>query len=82
MLQGNFYDPITQGYTLSDRDLRLYNKIPRRFCVIYVTEILTVLFVYSIFWSEENQLFKHLLMFFLSVKYTVCIQVIYFFSSH
>lgn len=56
MLQGNFYDPITQGYTLSDRDLRLYNKIPRRFCVIYVTEILTVLLVYCIFWSEEDQL--------------------------
>lgn len=86
MLQGNFYDPITQGYTLSDRDLRLYNKILRRFCVIYVTEILTVLLVYCIFWSEEDQLLKHLLMFCFFVFFICQIYSVHpgdlFFSSH
>ena len=57
MLQGKFYDPITQGYALSDRDLRLY-KVAQVFFVIYVTEILAVLFLCCIFWSEEGQLFK------------------------
>lgn len=54
--------------------------------MIYVTEILTVLLVYCIFWSEEDQLLKHLLMFCFFVFFICQIYSVHpgdlFFSSH
>lgn len=77
-LQGTFYDPITQGYTLpdlSDHDLRLYNKIPHRVLYdVHVTEILQFcLFIVPEIWThykrvEEDQLSKPLLMFLTAIN--------------
>lgn len=96
-LQGNFYDPITQGFALSDLGVRSRFRIVSPNSTQVLCDLClwnpAVLFVWCVCTSgrvaleqrgcEEDQLFKHLLVF-LTVKSAVCIQVFcfFFFSSH
>lgn len=85
MLQGDFYDPITQGYTLSDLGVRSWFKTASRDSTLVFLCDLCHLFVHCICTSEhvlwercgceEDQLLK---LVFLTVTFTMCIQVFYF----